>query len=143
MKTVLVVDDEEEIREVLIHLLKKRMPATFFEAENGQEALEALPRVNPDLVITDISMPKMNGIEFARQARESGYKKPILFVTAHSERETTLEAWTTGYFDYITKPFDSSILEVVQNAIAASDTDHEAPGDSPLLKKVQQSLRRK
>lgn len=80
-------------------------------AGNGQEALELVLRCRPDLIITDIRMPVMDGIEFVRQLRERGLGTRVIFLTGYDEMECIREAFRLSASDYILKPFSASDIE--------------------------------
>lgn len=110
-RNVLVVDDEPHMRRVLEIMLRKA-GHTVFAAGNGREALEML-RDNPvDLVITDMRMPEMGGIELLIQLRRDGIEVPVIIITAHGSIESAVEAMKYGASDYILRPFDIDALEL-------------------------------
>ena len=101
--TVLVVDDEKEIRDLIeIYLLNSGY--NVIKAEDGKEALDILKKENIHLMILDIMMPKMDGIEVCRKVRES-LNIPILMLSAKSEDMDKIQGIMTGADDYLTKPF--------------------------------------
>jgi two-component system response regulator AtoC len=109
---VLVVDDEPHMRRVLEIMLGATGHAVF-SAANGREALGLL-RSNPvDLVITDLRMPEMDGIELMRQMRAGGIEAPVIMITAHGTVESAVAAMKFGASDYILRPFDIEALELV------------------------------
>ena len=100
--TVLVVDDEKEIRDLIeIYLLNSGY--NVIKAEDGKEALDILKKENIHLMILDIMMPKMDGIEVCRKVRES-LNIPILMLSAKSEDMDKIQGIMTGADDYLTKP---------------------------------------
>ncbi|MBL8618330.1 MAG: sigma-54-dependent Fis family transcriptional regulator [Deltaproteobacteria bacterium] len=103
--TILVVDDEELIRWSLVEHLRSE-GYTVHEAADGQECLDAVAQQTPDLVITDIKMPRMSGIEALRRLREREDDVPVIVLTAHGAVETALEATRLGAKAYLSKPFD-------------------------------------
>jgi two-component system response regulator AtoC len=109
---VLVVDDEPHMRRVL-EIMLGQAGHQVFAAGNGREALEIL-RGNPvDLVITDMRMPEMDGIELLTRLREDGVQVPVIVITAHGSVESAVEAMKRGASDYILRPFDIDALELV------------------------------
>jgi two-component system alkaline phosphatase synthesis response regulator PhoP len=107
--TVLIVEDEDGIRELIrLFLVKKGYRA--IEAEDGYEAMDLLAKENPDLVLLDIEMPGMNGLEVCEQIRMQT-KLPILFVSYRKELTFKIQGLEVGGDDYITKPFDFNELE--------------------------------
>lgn len=113
MYKVLVVDDEVFVRKGIV--LETDWAALGFEvvaeAENGLEALEAVHKYQPDLMICDIRMPKMGGIEMLKTLREEGNRIHVIFLTAYSEFEYAREAVKLYAFDYLLKPFEDGELE--------------------------------
>src|ERR1700730_10560742 len=108
---VLVVDDEPNMRRVLEIMLRKAGHEVFV-AGNGREALAVL-RNNPvDLVITDMRMPEMDGMELLTRLRKDGVDVPVIVITAHGSIESAVEAMKYGASDYILRPFDIDTLEL-------------------------------
>ncbi|WP_426112471.1 sigma-54-dependent transcriptional regulator [Massilia sp. PWRC2] len=109
---VLVVDDEPNMRRVLEIMLGAAGYAVF-SAANGREALALLRSAPVDLLITDLRMPEMDGIELLRQMRADGIDAPVIMITAHGTVETAVAAMKFGASDYILRPFDIDALELV------------------------------
>jgi two-component system response regulator RpaA len=118
MACILVVDDDVYVADTMQRGLQKRGHEVA-TAYNGFEALELVREKNPDLLILDISMPRMNGIEVCRRLRadERTAPIPIIFLTARSMIEDKIEGFAAGADDYITKPFDIQELELRIKAI--------------------------
>ncbi len=108
---ILVVDDEPDIVEILKYNLEKEK-FTVFKAYSGEECITSANANNPDMIILDIRMPGMNGIEACRSLRENEKfaDTPILFLTADSDEYTTMNAFDAGGSHFITKPIKPSIL---------------------------------
>lgn len=108
---ILVVDDEQDILEILDYNLRKQ-GYIVFKARNGQEALEKAITVLPDLIILDIRMPEMNGIDVCRNIRKVDELKttPVLFLTADADEYTSMSALESGGDHFITKPIHPSLL---------------------------------
>jgi len=111
--SVLLVEDEHD----LAHLLQRAIGEHFRQftlAHNGLEGLETARREQPDLVITDITMPQMNGLEMSAALHEERPNLPIVILSAYSEKEYLLEAIDIGITKYLIKPFDpDELLEVI------------------------------
>ena len=109
---VMCVEDEKYIREELVRELM-RSGHEVIEAGNGLAALELLKRRTPDLIVSDILMPQMDGLEFLRQVR-SGTEQlnaiPFLFLSALSDRDRILEAYREGVDEYLVKPIDLGVF---------------------------------
>ena len=112
---ILVVDDEKEIRN-LIEIYLKNEGYTVIKASNGEEALEVLEKEEIQLMILDIMMPKMDGMEVCRRVREY-LNIPILMLSAKSEDMDKIAGIMTGADDYLTKPFNPLELSVRVKAI--------------------------
>lgn len=106
---ILIVDDEKEIRDLIDIYLKGEDYETI-KAENGEEALKLLEENDVDLIILDIMMPKVNGIEACLKIREQR-EMPIIMLSAKSEDMDKILGLNTGADDYLTKPFNP--LELV------------------------------
>lgn len=104
---VLVVDDEPTVRKIVSASLRKG-PYEIIEAVNGKEAFEKAHREQPDLIITDVMMPEMNGFELCRKLRSTLQTGsiPIIMLTAKSDLESELEGLDAGADDYMTKPVE-------------------------------------
>jgi two-component system phosphate regulon sensor histidine kinase PhoR len=101
---ILVVDDEEEVRDTLYNVLKS-LDYKPHVAASGKEALQILKREKIDVVLSDLYMPEMDGIELLKKVRMENNKVVFLMITAHPTIETAVEAIKKGAYDYLTKPF--------------------------------------
>lgn len=120
-KQILVVDDEPNLRRVLSAQLE-RDGYDVHTAEDGEQALGMLGEHHIDLVITDLRMPKLDGMELLRRALEMDDELPVVMITAHGTVDNAVEALKTGAFDYITKPFDQSeVRTIVRKALKTRD----------------------
>lgn len=106
---IIVIEDEPKLREIISESLQEYFSDIIF-AENGKEALETIKRENPCLVITDIRMPVMNGIQMAQQLRSEGNLTPIIFQSASRDSQDILAALRLGAADFIQKPYSSNEL---------------------------------
>jgi two-component system, OmpR family, response regulator len=113
-RTILIVDDDPHIRQLLSFALAKAGHATL-EAEDGEEALAAVAAKAPDLVVLDINMPKMDGLEVCRRLRAEG-ELPILFLSSRDDEIDRVLGIELGADDYVVKPF--SPREVVARVTA-------------------------
>ena len=109
---ILVVDDELNIREALVTLLEKKHYQVR-GAGTAEEALEELESATADLILTDLKMPGIGGIEFLRQLKQKWPEIEVLVMTAFGSIETAVEAMRCGAYDYLTKPIDRERLAVV------------------------------
>ena len=111
MKKILIVDDEKDILEFLSYNLKKE-GFSIYTASDGSEGLEKAKKIKPDLIIVDLMMPKMNGIEMCENIRDDKKLSNviILFLTARSEDYTQIAALDSGADDFIKKPIKPKLL---------------------------------
>ena len=120
-KQILVVDDEPNLRRVLSAQLE-RDGYDVHTAEDGEQALELLRDHHIDLVITDLRMPKIDGMELLRRALAIDGELPVVMITAHGTVDNAVEALKTGAFDYLTKPFDQAeVRTIVRKALKTRD----------------------
>jgi YesN/AraC family two-component response regulator len=106
---VLYVEDDDFHREQLQMFLKRRV-GKLFTAKNGKEGLEVFESQKPDIIVTDLKMPVMDGIEMSKKIREKDKKCPIIITTAFSDVETILGAVDIGIDKYVLKPIDTKEL---------------------------------
>lgn len=110
-KTILVVDDEKDLLDLIEYNLKKE-GFKVLKAENGEKGIEVAKEHKPDLVLLDVMMPKMDGLEAVEIMRKDNDLKriPIIFLTARSDEKTEIEGLNRGGDDYITKPISTTKL---------------------------------
>lgn len=129
MATILVVDDEQGMREFLTVLLENH-GYRVIAASDGEQALQLIVHQPPDLVISDVRMPKVDGIGLLTGIREKHPHLPVIMMTAYASSDSTIQAMRLGADDYITKPFRiDEIRLVVEKALAkcrAKQRDHTA-----------------
>jgi two-component system, NtrC family, response regulator PilR len=114
---ILVVDDEKSMRDLLSITLEKE-GYDVLTAAGGQPAIEALHRESVDAVITDLRMPKVDGLQVLRAAKEISPDTAVIVITAVASTETAVEAMKLGAYDYITKPFKlDEVNLIVRNAL--------------------------
>ncbi|MCH8496057.1 MAG: response regulator transcription factor [Balneolales bacterium] len=125
-ETILIVDDERDLLDLIEYNLEKE-GYDVLKAENGQEGIRLAKKHHPDLIILDVMMPKMNGIEVIRELkydRELKFK-PVIFLTARSDEKTELEGLELGADDYLAKPISTakllSRIKTVLRRVAAAD----------------------
>ncbi|MCZ6863237.1 MAG: response regulator [Alphaproteobacteria bacterium] len=111
MKTCLIVDDSKVIRIVARRILQE-LNFEIAEAEDGSDALQAVQRQMPDVILLDWNMPVMNGIDFLRALRQlpGGDAPRVLFCTTENDMDHIRMAMEEGANEYIMKPFDSEIM---------------------------------
>ena len=117
--TILIVEDENEIRK----LMEEVMKSVFFEvysAKNGDECIKKFKKFAPDLIVTDIAMPIMDGLDMAKMINEISPTTPIIALSAFSDKEKLLKAIEVGVDKYILKPVDMDELLLAIENIARS-----------------------
>jgi nitrogen regulation protein NR(I) len=130
-KQVLIVDDEPNLRKILAAQLS-RDGYDVLLAEDGEEGLATLREHHIDLVITDLRMPKVDGMTLLREALREDPDLPIVMITAHGTVDTAVEALKTGAFDYLTKPFDKDeVRQIVGKALKTRQLAGEEASQSP------------
>jgi DNA-binding NtrC family response regulator len=119
MSRILVIEDEAAIRRVLVKILSEENENyTVEEAEDGLKGLEAIKNYDFDLVLCDIKMPKMDGVEVLEAARKIKPEIPFIMISGHGDLETAVSTMRAGAFDYISKPPDlNRLLTTVRNAL--------------------------
>lgn len=119
MSKILVIEDEAAIRRVLIKILSEESDSyQLEEAEDGLKGLEAVKNNDYDLVLCDIKMPKMDGVEVLEAARKVKPEIPFIMISGHGDLDTAVNTMRAGAFDYISKPPDlNRLLTTVRNAL--------------------------
>ncbi|MDD2337405.1 MAG: response regulator [Geobacteraceae bacterium] len=128
IKRILVVEDEDNTRHALTKLLTRE--GYFVEGvANGYEALCYLRRQSVNLIVTDIKMPRMDGITFLRELNKNFPKSNVIMITAYGGVDSYLEAMNLGAFEYINKPVQIDELKIIMEKIlAADDTETSTKG---------------
>lgn len=117
-KKILVVDDEDAIRLLLIDILKDG-EYDLFAANNGAEAIKQLEVIHFDLVITDMVMPKANGLDVLLASRKLDPDRPVIIVTGFPSVATAVKLVSLGASDYITKPFNIDLIKITVAKVLA------------------------
>jgi two-component system nitrogen regulation response regulator NtrX len=153
-ETILVVDDEEGIRTSLGGILEDEGYKTLF-AVDGAEALSVARQEAPDLVLLDIWMPRMDGLEALQKLRELYPGLTVIMMSGHGTIETAVRSTKLGAYDFIEKPLSlEKVIISVHNALGANRLreenaslrglvlkDHEMIGDSPAMRKLREQIR--
>ncbi len=122
MAKLLIVDDDPGV----LYFIQNMFQANGYEvviARNGEEAIESVKTDMVDLVVTDLRMPRMDGMELLRELKSAlAPSLPVIMLTAYTSDETALEAKKLGAFAYMAKPFDvAALLDVVKRALSAEE----------------------
>ncbi len=153
MNSILIIDDEKAIRKTLGEILSYE-GYKIDDAENGEEGLKKLKEKSYDVILCDIKMPKVDGIEFLERSREINPDVPIIMISGHGTIETAVEAVKKGAFDYVAKPPDlNRLLITIRNALdrqtLVTETKvlkrkvsrvQEMIGESAALKKIKDTI---
>jgi two-component system KDP operon response regulator KdpE len=124
--TILVVDDEPQIRRVMRSTLMSN-GYDILEAKNGEEAIRSVMREHPDLILLDVNMPEMSGLEACRKIRLS-FPGPIIMVTVRGSERDKIAALDCGADDYVVKPFGvGELLARIRSALRRTISDEPLP----------------
>lgn len=152
---ILVVDDDEGVRDALKMTLEYEGYECLF-ARSGREGLDLLGSESIDLVLLDVKMPGMDGLEVLRRMRERGDAAPVIVISGHGTIGTAVEATKQGAFTFLEKGFEGDVLKVnIRNALEQhrlqtevsryrelAEIRHEMVGDSPALQEVADAIGR-
>jgi len=138
MPKILIIEDESAIRRVLVKILSEENESyQLEEAEDGLKGMEAVKYNDYDLVLCDIKMPKMDGVEVLEAARKIKPEIPFIMISGHGDLDTAVNTMRLGAFDYISKPPDlNRLLTTVRNALAKQELVVE---NKKLRKKVSKN----
>lgn len=119
MQKILIIEDEDAIRRVLVKIIKNENNGyEVEEAENGLQGFELIQTNDYDLVLCDIKMPKMDGVEVLEKAQAIKPEIPFIMISGHGDLETAVQTMRLGAFDYISKPPDlNRLLNAIRNAL--------------------------
>ena len=140
MPNILIIDDEKAIRKTLSEILSFE-GYTIDEAGDGEEGLKKFSEKTYDLVLCDIKMPKMDGIEFLEKAKQVNGDVPVIIISGHGNIDTAVEAVKKGAFDYISKPPDlNRLLITLRNATEKQQLVSEAKVLKRKVSRVQEMV---
>ena len=131
-KRILIVDDERTVVEMLTEFFKQFQHGHAYEvavARDGADATIVLLRGKYDLIVLDMHMPRMSGLELLKQIRGLGVKVPVIMITGNQDVRAAAEALSGGVFAYVPKPFDFKHLDHL--VALALETSQPAAGDKP------------
>lgn len=140
MSKILIIDDEKAIRKTMTEILGFE-GYEIDEASDGQEGLKKFSEKNYDIVLCDIKMPKMDGLEFLEQARLVNPDVPVIMISGHGNIDTAVEAVKKGAYDYISKPPDlHRLLITIKNATEKQDLLSETKKLKRRVNKVEEMV---
>ena len=152
MSKILIIEDEDAIRRVLTKIiLNENAKDEVFEAKDGAEGYQMIEDNDYDLVLCDIKMPKMDGVEVLEKAQSLKPEIPFIMISGHGELETAVQTMRLGAFDYISKPPDlNRLLTSIRNALDKKDLivenkrlkkqvgrNYQMIGESPAITKIK------
>jgi two-component system nitrogen regulation response regulator NtrX len=155
MTKILIIEDEEPIRRVLVRILSDEdSNYKISEATDGKEGLNLINKEKFDLVLCDIKMPKMDGIEVLQAANAKNISAPFIMLTGHGNVETAVEAMKLGAYDFISKPPDlnrllTAVRHALENKSLRSENkklkrkvaqSYEIIGESPAIKRITEMI---
>src|ERR1044071_9203378 len=133
MSKLLLVDDDQDV----LYSIRRNLESPEIEiatASSGEEGLKVIPKIKPDLVLMDIRMGGITGLETLRRIREMDTRLLVILMTAYGTTQTAIEAMKLGAYDYLLKPFDVvKLKEIVSNAIKAAQDMRQIVSYQPLL----------
>ncbi|MDO8724679.1 MAG: response regulator [Candidatus Methanoperedens sp.] len=142
MKNILIIEDEKEIREGLVELLEDA-GFTVDSAENGQQGLGKIGKKDFDVVVTDLIMPVVGGMEVLRETKRIKPHTRVILITAFATVDNAVEAMKAGASDYITKPFRIDEVQTkIRKVLAEAEFDKPQIFDSDLIKAISNQTRK-
>ncbi len=140
MSKLLLIDDEADVQYSFQRIFDSP-EIELTTASSGEEGLRLLPKLKPDLVMMDVRMGGMTGLETLRRIRQIDPRLLVILMTAYGTTQTAIEAMKLGAYDYLLKPFDvPKLKEIVQNALKAANDMRQVVSYQPLLEKEDYEL---
>ncbi|HTY86875.1 MAG TPA: sigma-54 dependent transcriptional regulator [Candidatus Acidoferrum sp.] len=140
MSKLLLIDDEEDVR-YSIQRIFDSPDIELATAASGEEGLKVIPKFKPDLVLMDVRLGGLNGLETLRRIRQGDPKLLVILMTAYGTTQTAIEAMKLGAYDYLLKPFDvPKLKEIVANALKAARDMKQVVSYEPLLESEDYEL---
>ena len=142
--SILYVEDEQVTRSAVARMLKRRV-LNVYEAENGQEGLDLFKQYRPDIVISDIRMPVLDGMGMSKEIKALDKNSKIILTTAHSDASILMNSIEVGIDKYIMKPLDmdslfSSVQKCVENIMLERKVQQQNREKDELIAKLQEAL---
>jgi nitrogen regulation protein NR(I) len=140
MSKLLLIDDEADVQYSFRRIFDSP-EIDLTTASSGEEGLRIIPKLNPDLVIMDVRMDGLSGLETLRRLRQTDPKLLVILMTAYGTTQTAIEAMKLGAYDYLLKPFDvPKLKEIIFNALKAARDMRQVVSYQPLLQKEDYEL---
>src|SRR5437899_4075779 len=133
MSKLLLIDDEADVQYSFQRIFDSP-EVELTTASSGEEGLRLIPKLKPDLVVMDVRMGGMSGMETLRRIRQIDSKFMVILMTAYGTTQTAIEAMKLGAYDYLLKPFDvPKLKEIITNALKAANDMRQVVSYQPLL----------
>src|ERR1700753_75758 len=140
MDKLLLIDDEADMQYSFRRIFDQP-DIELITANRGEEGLKLIPKIKPDLVVMDVRMGGISGLETLRRLRQADAKQMVIMMTAYGTTQTAIEAMKLGAYDYLLKPFDVPRLrQVVLNALKAARDMKQVVSSQPLLESEDYDL---
>src|ERR1700686_2619450 len=140
MSRLLLIDDEEDVRYSFQRIFDSP-EVEFATASNDEEGVKVIPKFKPDLVLMDVRMGGMNGLETLRRIRATNPKLLVILMTAYGTTQTAIEAMKLGAYDYLLKPFDvPKLKEIINGALKTARDMKQVVSYQPLLESEDYEL---
>jgi len=140
MDKLLLIDDEADVQYSFRRIFSSS-EVEITTASSGEQALKLIPSLRPDLVIMDIRMGGINGLETLRRLRQTDARRPVILMTAYGTTQTAIEAMKLGAYDYLLKPFDvPKLKQIVAEALRAAQAMKTVVSYQPLLESEDYAL---
>src|SRR3954464_10665236 len=134
MSKLLLIDDEADVQYSFQRTFADSPEIELTTASSGEEGLKVIPRLKPDLVIMDVRMGGITGLETLRRIRQIDSRLLVILMTAYGTTQTAIEAMKLGAYDYLLKPFDvPKLKEIITNALKAANDMRQVVSYQPLL----------
>jgi len=135
-KKILVVDDEADMRWILTNTLKNNGYCVI-TADGGKNAIQRIKKNSLDLILLDIRMPEVDGIQVLKKAREINPMTPVIIITAYADVENAVQAVKLGAYDYFVKPFDTNdLLIIIKQALEKIALEKEIKESKEMLSTI-------
>jgi len=151
-KRILIIEDEKKMQR-LLKLLLEENDYIVKTADDGQQGIDVWKTFNPHVVLTDIIMPKLDGMQLLELKTRDNLAAPLIIMTAHGTIDMAVFAMKHGAFDYLTKPFDNSrVVDIINHAVSVSKVDHDGAlpetdeelfpiiGSSPAIQQIYKEI---
>jgi len=140
---ILVIEDSFETQQLLAELVLQPNGYTHLMAMDGEEGLRMTLEESPDLIVLDMLLPKMNGLDVLKALKQQDVDIPVIFTTVRESVELVVQAFRLGASDYVIKPFDpQEMLEAIQRVLSASTSREERDQEVRQMADINQQLRR-